>query len=107
MGSYTPLKDSANLSVTITISDTSAENICGVLIDLANVLNIAAPTSYQILDRSNTSPSKLGLYQSRSKDGKEGGKLKELFNVLVVYANFFISFLIPCILQLQLTSSAF
>lgn len=74
-GSYTSLKDSANLSVTITISDTSAENICGVLIDLANVLNIAAPTSYQIVDRSNTSPSKLGLYQSRSKDGKESASV--------------------------------
>lgn len=75
LGSYNPLKDSANLSVTITISDTSAENICGVLIDLANVLNIAAPTSYQIVDRTGAAPPKLGLYRCKSKDGKESGKL--------------------------------
>lgn len=73
-GGHTPLKDSGNLSVTITISDSSAENICGVLIDLANVLNIAAPTSYQIVDRTSTPPTKLGLYRYRSRDGKEVGK---------------------------------
>ncbi|KAJ1527759.1 hypothetical protein ONE63_007714 [Megalurothrips usitatus] len=70
-GGHIPLKDSGNLSVTITISDASAENICGVLIDLANVLNIAAPTTYQILERTTAAPNKLGTYKCKSKDGKE------------------------------------
>lgn len=45
----------------------------GVLRDLANILHIPAPTSYQIVERTTTPPSqKLGLYRTKGKDGKEG-----------------------------------
>lgn len=48
----------------------------GVLKDLANILNIAPPTGYQIIERTTTPPSqKLGLYRIKGKDGKEGGKV--------------------------------
>lgn len=46
----------------------------GVLKDLANILNIAPPTGYHIVERTTTPPSqKLGLYRTKGKDGKEGG----------------------------------
>jgi [histone H3]-lysine4 N-trimethyltransferase MLL3 len=74
-GPPTPLKDNNNNNVTVTLTLTSsaAEDIMGVLKSLANILNIPAPTAYQIVERTTTPPSqKLGLYRLRGKDGKEG-----------------------------------
>lgn len=74
-GPPTPLKDSNNNNVTVTLTLTSsaAEDIMGVLKSLANILNIPAPTAYQIVERTTTPPSqKLGLYRLKGKDGKEG-----------------------------------
>lgn len=74
-GPPTPLKDNNNNNVTVTLTLTSsaAEDIMGVLKSLANILNIPAPTAYQIVERTMTPPSqKLGLYRLRGKDGKEG-----------------------------------
>ena len=52
----------------------AAENIMGVLKDLANILNVAPISDYQIVERTTTPPSqKLGLYRIKGKDGKEGG----------------------------------
>lgn len=71
-----PMKDSGNVTVTLTLTSSAAENILGVLRDLANILHIPPPTSYQIVERTTTPPSqKLGLYRTKGKDGKEGGKL--------------------------------
>lgn len=70
-----PLKESGNVTVTLTLTSSVAEDIMGVLRDLANILHIPPPTSYQIVERTSTPPSqKLGLYRTKSKDGKEGGK---------------------------------
>lgn len=69
------LKDNNNNNVTVTLTLTSsaAEDIMGVLKSLANILNIPAPTAYQIVERTTTPPSqKLGLYRIKGKDGKEG-----------------------------------
>lgn len=73
-GPPTPLKDNSNnVTVTLTLTSSAAENIMGVLKSLANILNIPAPTAYQIVERTTTPPSqKLGLYRLRGKDGKEG-----------------------------------
>lgn len=74
-GPPTPLKDTNNnnVTVTLTLTSTAAEDIMGVLKSLANILNIPAPTAYQIVERTTTPPSqKLGLYRLRGKDGKEG-----------------------------------
>lgn len=74
-GPPTPLKDSNNNNVTVTLTLTSsaAEDIMGVLKSLANILNIPAPTAYQIVERTTTPPSqRLGLYRLRGKDGKIG-----------------------------------
>lgn len=72
----TPVKDSGNVTVTLTLTSSAAENIMGVLRDLANILHIPAPTSYQIVERTTTPPSqKLGLYRTKGRDGKEGGKV--------------------------------
>ncbi|KAG5672534.1 hypothetical protein PVAND_002656 [Polypedilum vanderplanki] len=71
----TPAKDNNNNNVTVTLTLTSsaAEDIMGVLKSLANILNIPAPTAYQIVERTTTPPSqKLGLYRIKGKDGKEG-----------------------------------
>ena len=74
--SAAPLKDSGNVTVTLTLTSSAAEDIMGVLRDLANILHIPAPTSYQIVERTSTPPSqKLGLYRTKGKDGKEGGEL--------------------------------
>ncbi|XP_044258429.1 histone-lysine N-methyltransferase 2C-like isoform X2 [Tribolium madens] len=75
-GSATPLKDSGNVTVTLTLTSSAAEDIMGVLRDLANILHIPAPTSYQIVERTSTPPSqKLGLYRTKGKDGKEGAPI--------------------------------
>lgn len=73
-GPPTPLKDNNNnVTVTLTLTSSAAEDIMGVLKSLANILNIPAPTAYQIVERTTTPPSqKLGLYRLRGKDGKEG-----------------------------------
>lgn len=76
-----PLKESGNVTVTLTLTSSVAEDIMGVLRDLANILHIPPPTSYQIVERTSTPPSqKLGLYRTKSKDGKEGGKNKFTIN---------------------------
>jgi len=59
--------------VTLTLNSQAADDIMGVLKDLANILNITPPTGYQIVERTTTPPSqKLGLYRTKGKDGKEG-----------------------------------
>ncbi|CAH0559006.1 unnamed protein product [Brassicogethes aeneus] len=69
-------KDNANVTVTLTLTSSAAEDIMGVLRDLANILHIPAPTSYQIVERTNSPPSqKLGLYRTKGKDGKEGAPI--------------------------------
>lgn len=71
-GATTPLKDSSNLTVTLTLTSSAAEDIMGVLRDLANILHIPPPNSYQIVERTQSPPSqKLGLYRIKGKDGKE------------------------------------
>lgn len=71
----TPLRENGNVTVTLTLNSQAADDIMGVLKDLANILNIAPPTGYQIVERTTTPPSqKLGLYRTKGKDGKEGGK---------------------------------
>lgn len=62
-----------NVTVTLTLTSGAAEDILGVLKELAGILHIPPPTSYQIVERTATPPShKLGLYRSKGKDGKEG-----------------------------------
>lgn len=69
-----PLRENGNVTVTLTLNSQAADDIMGVLKDLANILNIAPPTGYQIVERTSTPPSqKLGLYRTKGKDGKEGG----------------------------------
>ncbi|KAI4497783.1 hypothetical protein M0802_007109 [Mischocyttarus mexicanus] len=69
----TPLRENGNVTVTLTLNSQAADDIMGVLKDLANILNIAPPTGYQIVERTTTPPSqKLGLYRTKGKDGKEG-----------------------------------
>ncbi|KAL1392800.1 hypothetical protein pipiens_020211, partial [Culex pipiens pipiens] len=72
----TPLKDSSNVTVTVTLSSTAAEDIMGVLRDLANILEIPPPMAYEIVERTTTPPSqKLGLYRTKGRDGKEGAPI--------------------------------
>lgn len=79
----TPVKDGGNVTVTLTLTSSAAENIMGVLRDLANILHIPAPTSYQIVERTTTPPSqKLGLYRTKGRDGKEGGN-ENFFRLLL------------------------
>lgn len=69
-----PLKDSGNVTVTLTLTSAAADDVLGVLRNLANVLRIPAPTAFHITERTATPPShKLGLYRCKGKDGKEGG----------------------------------
>lgn len=87
--STAPLKDSGNVTVTLTLTSSVAEDIMGVLRDLANILHIPAPTSYQIVERTSTPPSqKLGLYRTKGKDGKEGGN--RFYFILLLFFNTYI-----------------
>lgn len=55
----------------------------GVLRDLASILHIPAPTTYQIVERPPTPPNqKLGMYKTIGKDGKAGG---EFINYIFAY----------------------
>uniref|UniRef100_A0A4D5RBJ9 Putative histone-lysine n-methyltransferase 2c n=1 Tax=Ixodes scapularis TaxID=6945 RepID=A0A4D5RBJ9_IXOSC len=64
-----PLRDSANVSVTLTLSSEAATDIRGVLCSLAKLLQIEPPSSYDIVERTSTPPSqKLGLYKHNNKD---------------------------------------
>uniref|UniRef100_A0A182T594 Uncharacterized protein n=1 Tax=Anopheles maculatus TaxID=74869 RepID=A0A182T594_9DIPT len=72
-GPPTPLKDTSNVTVTLTLTSSAVDDIFGVLRDLANMLEIPPPTTYQIVDRTVSPTSqKLGLYRTKGKDGKEG-----------------------------------
>ncbi|XP_060525404.1 histone-lysine N-methyltransferase 2C-like [Cylas formicarius] len=71
-----PLKDSGNVTVTLTLTSSAAEDIIGVLRDLANILHIPAPKTYQIVGRTSSPPGqKLGMYRTKGKDGKEGAPI--------------------------------
>lgn len=68
--------ENGNVTVTLTLNSQAADDIIGVLRDLANILKISAPTGYQIIERTTTPPSqKLGLYRFKGKDGKEGAPI--------------------------------
>lgn len=70
------LKDKNNVTITLTLTSSAADDILTVLQDLANILHIQPPTSYEIVERTTTPPSqKLGLYRTRNKDGTEGAPI--------------------------------
>lgn len=65
-----------NVTVTLTLTSSAAEDILRVLRELAGILHIPPPTTYQIVERTTTPPShKLGLYRSKGRDGKEGAPI--------------------------------
>lgn len=67
------MTENGNVTVTLTLNSQAADDIMGVLKDLANILNIAPPNGYQIIERTTTPPSqKLGLFRIK---GKDGGKM--------------------------------
>lgn len=68
-----PLRDSGNLSVTLTLSSEAAQDIVGVLKNLATVLNIPPPSSYKITDRI-PSPNKINPFGSKFHEDVEEGK---------------------------------
>lgn len=68
-----PLRDSNTKTVTLTITSIAAEDILGVLQGLANLLDLPDISNYKVNERTVTPMShKLGLYRSKTKDGKEG-----------------------------------
>lgn len=73
IGSPGGIESSDNVTVTLTLTSGAAEDILGVLKELAGILHIPPPTTYHIIERTTTPPShKLGLYRSKGRDGKEG-----------------------------------
>lgn len=65
-------KKDSNITVTLTLTSSAAEDIMGVLKNLANILNISPPSNYEIVERTTTPPGqKLGLYLSKGKYAKE------------------------------------
>lgn len=71
-----PLRDSNTMTVTLTITSEAAEDIMGVLQGLANLLDLPNIPNYKVTERTVTPMShKLGLYRSKTKDGKEGAPI--------------------------------
>lgn len=71
-----PLRDSNTMTVTLTITSEAAEDIMGVLQGLANLLDLSDIPNYKVTERTVTPMShKLGLYRSKTKDGKEGAPI--------------------------------
>jgi histone-lysine N-methyltransferase MLL3 len=84
-----PLRDAGNVGVTLTLS--SADDIRGILSSLAKYLDIPAPTTYEIVERTTTPPSqKLGLYNK--KEGTEisddGINLQNMLNGKMRFCRF-------------------
>lgn len=64
------VKDTENLSVTLTLSSQAAQDIVSVLKNLANVLNIPPPASYKITERIPT-PNKINPFGDKSENNVE------------------------------------
>uniref|UniRef100_A0A131YLZ0 Histone-lysine N-methyltransferase MLL3 n=1 Tax=Rhipicephalus appendiculatus TaxID=34631 RepID=A0A131YLZ0_RHIAP len=63
-----PLRESGNVSVTLTLTSEAAGDIQGLLCSLAKLLQVEPPSSYDIIERTTTPPSqKLGLYKHNHK----------------------------------------
>lgn len=83
-----PLRDSNTMTVTLTITSEAADDIIGVLRGLANLLDLPDITNYKVSERSVTPMShKLGLYRSKTKDGKEGASI-DIQTILNGFAKF-------------------
>lgn len=80
-----PLRDSGNLSVTLTLSSEAAQDIVGVLKNLATVLNIPPPASYKITDRI-PSPNKINPFGNKYNDDLEEGN--QIYQLLVIKFNY-------------------
>uniref|UniRef100_T1IZ38 Histone-lysine N-methyltransferase 2C n=1 Tax=Strigamia maritima TaxID=126957 RepID=T1IZ38_STRMM len=53
-----PLKESGNVSVTLTLNSAAAEDIPRVLAAVANLLKVAPPSTYEVIERTATPPSR-------------------------------------------------
>ncbi|XP_050538533.1 histone-lysine N-methyltransferase 2D-like isoform X4 [Daktulosphaira vitifoliae] len=83
-----PLRDSNTMTVTLTITSEAADDIIGVLQGLATLLDLPDITNYKVTERSVTPMShKLGLYRSKTKDGKEGTPI-DIQTILNGFAKF-------------------
>lgn len=70
--SSSSLKSTDNMSITLTLNSQAAQDIVGVLKNLANVLNIAPPASYKITDRAPT-PNKINPFGDKFSENVEEG----------------------------------
>ncbi len=65
-GTTTPLRESANVTLTLTLNAAAAEDVTGVLCRLAGLLRVPPPTVFRIVERTATPPSqRLGLYRHK------------------------------------------
>ena len=72
-GAAQPLRDSTNVTVTLTLNASAAEDVNQVLCRLAALLRVPPSTGYQIVERTSAPASqRLGLYRFKGKDGTEG-----------------------------------
>lgn len=82
---FSPLKEAGNITVTLTLSSAAADDIRGLLRNLANVLSIATPT-FQVMDKAGSvggtsmSDQKSHLYTIKGKDGKERIDIQSILN---------------------------
>lgn len=76
IGSPLPLRDSGQVTVTLTLTSEAAQDVAAVLRSLAALLNIPPPSGYQVIERTGTPPSqKLGLYRhAKGKHGRDQGQ---------------------------------
>ncbi|KAI5727813.1 hypothetical protein M8J77_007267 [Diaphorina citri] len=71
----TPLRDTANVFITLTVCSDMAQDVTSTLAKLSELLNIRPPAQFKVSEhRPHVVPpsAKLGLYRNKSKDGKEG-----------------------------------
>lgn len=69
------------MTVTLTLSSTTADDIGGILRNLASILSISSPSGYQVIERTGSPPGhKYGVYTFKSKDGKEAVDIQSILN---------------------------
>ncbi|CAB3379589.1 Hypothetical predicted protein [Cloeon dipterum] len=70
-----PLRETGNITVTLTLSATAARDVEGALSGLARLLRLPTPLQFSVADTTTQPDYKLGVYRIRGLDGKEGAAI--------------------------------
>jgi len=65
-----PLRETGNVTVTLTLNTAAARDVEGALSGLARLLRLPTPLQFSVADTTTQSDYKLGVYKTRNRDGE-------------------------------------